>query len=670
LQKVAFSAYGDTKHQLPGLVQTFIQMLNSVTLSGRGFSTLDIPILTNDQSNVLAAWYFALVRDVGERQNNRQKQIDLLEKELAEFDLDDKTRRFKTKELQDKQVMQDKETLKYTEYFCKSFGRSLEEQKVAWQELRQLETQLAQPSLTKVEQCKLKKLQEKLKEKLISSETSIQQKLELFEKSGGDSFKFVRLDKQQNPDKFKQIHKIVKDFTKTATDQINSTRGNIFTQCISEMYRLLENEPKNPLPQPLLTEKPILGEMRSPGDDSKEFCYSCSVKLDPKTARWQVLRFMFERPSQRRQSAPREGRPYICASCSALAFASPLKVTDESIILQLKSVGDSTISELKIKDYLRMLTNKEMHLSAGRYLILSSDRTNKEDKEEIASRKMGQVQYALAKSASIFPVEVLADFEFWLITQSSQKILLPSRHLLFIKGLMDGYGQQIINADKDINMTLGNSVRYIQQDLPYLASYALTKTASILNILKLEQIYDIYLQKLQKDLETKGVAMSSDNQLAKRARLYKDVAALTGITYAFALYLESMAKKAMQPENAEREVSKLIEKVDDAIAFCYYATLGDETKKSVQARLYKNPDNYFIYEQVKALLEKLKIDNRQEEDEAKRKYLTLYADDVLKVYTYFAEGDYVQPKNWNELTYHLKLSLYTRFPELVRKLNK
>lgn len=164
--------------------------------------------------------------------------------------------------------------------------------------------------------------------------------------------------------------------------------------------------------------------------------------------------------------------------------------------------------------------------------------------------------------------------------------------------------------------------------------------------------------------------MSSDNQLAKRARLYKDVAALTGITYAFALYLESIAKKVMQPEEAEREVSKLIEKVDDAIAFCYYATLGDETKKSVQARLYKNPDNYFIYERVKTLLENLKIDNRQEEDEVGRKYLTLYADDVLKVYTYFAEGDYVQPKDWNELTYHLKLSLYTRFPELVRKINK
>ncbi len=142
LEKVAFSTYGNSKHQLSGLVQTFIQMLNSVTLSGRGFSTLDVPILTKDQSQVLAAWYYAVVRDVRKRQNKRQQQINDLEKELAEPELDEKTRKSKTKELQDKQAMQDKEAHKYTEYFRKSFGKSLEEQNNAWQELRQLETQL------------------------------------------------------------------------------------------------------------------------------------------------------------------------------------------------------------------------------------------------------------------------------------------------------------------------------------------------------------------------------------------------------------------------------------------------------------------------------------------------------------------------------------------------
>jgi hypothetical protein len=672
LTKVAFSTYDQTNHQLPALMQTFVQMLNSVTLSERGFSTLDVPILTKEQANVLAAWYFAVIRDVRKRQEVRQQQINELEKDIVKPELSEKERKSKAKELQDKQAMQDKEAHKYTEYFQKTFGKNLEEQDNVWQELRQIETQLAQQNLTKIEQRKLQKQQEKLKQKLVLPQAFIQQKLDLFRECGGDPFRFVQLDEQQNPDKFKNICAIAKNFNKTATDQINSTRGDIFSQCITEMYRLLENEPNDPLPQPLLTEHPVLPEVRSPGDESKEFCYSCGVRLDPKNTQWQVLRFMFERPSQRRQSASSEGRPHICASCSALAFASPLKVTHESVILGIESVDSSTASSSKIKDYLRMLTNKQMHLSAGRYVMLASEfvikKTEKGNKKVFASGELGQVQYALAKVAFIFPSEVLADFNFYLVKQGCQKITLSGRHLIFIKGLMNSYGHRIINAGKEINMTLGDAVRYIQQDLPYLADYTLTKIAKISDELKLEKVRERYWQVIQKDLDAQGVTMSSDNQLAKKAKLYRDIAALTGITYAFAQSLESTAKKAMQPEDAEREVSKLIEKVDDAVAFCYYATLGDETKKSVQARLYHNPDNYFIYEQAKKLLESLRISNRQEQDEAQRTYLTIYADDVLKVYTHFAEGDYLQLKDWNELTYQLKLSLYTRFPELVRKL--
>ena len=162
--------------------------------------------------------------------------------------------------------------------------------------------------------------------------------------------------------------------------------------------------------------------------------------------------------------------------------------------------------------------------------------------------------------------------------------------------------------------------------------------------------------------------MDSDNQLPKRARLYRDVAALTGLTYAFALFLESIARKSMKQEDAEREVSKLIEKVDDAIAFGYYATLGDEKKTSVQARLYHNPDCDFIYSQTKALLNDLGISERESKDDKGKLYLQFYAEDVSRAYQHFATKDYAQEKDWKELTYNLKLSLYTRFPELVRKL--
>ena len=358
LKDVAFSDYDKSQHQLPGLVQTFIVMLNTITLSGRGFSTLDVPILTQEQSNVLAAWYLAVVREVEKRQTDRQKQINRIRKELAQSELNALDRKSKEKDLQQKEEMQSKEAKKYNDYFQKAFGKALEKQNSIWQELELVQNELAQARLTKAQRQKLQKQQEKLAAQIVFSQQFVQQKCQLIDQANGELFKFIRLDKEQNPDKFKAIAALSKSFTKTATDQINSTRGDIFTQCIFEMYRLLESEPSDLLPEPLLTEQPVLPQVRSPGDDSREFCYSCGVALEPKTAKWKVARFMFERPSQRRQSSSSEDRPHICASCSALAFASPLKVTDESIILRLEPADGSAASELKVKDSIRMLTNK------------------------------------------------------------------------------------------------------------------------------------------------------------------------------------------------------------------------------------------------------------------------------------------------------------------------
>lgn len=674
LEEVAFSDYGDSRLQMPGLVQTFIVMLNAVTLSGRGFSTLDMPILTKQQADVLASWYLAVIRAVEQRQTMRgnqiktlQREIEILQRELAASDLTDQEHKTKAKEHQSKEKdlaakeeMQVKEAKKYSEAFEKSFIGNINDQIDLWAELTQLDSQLSDASLPKKEQRKLQNQRDKVASKTVFSEDWLIEKRSLLQEIGNHPFEFVERDRELHPETFQNISAIAKRFDRKATDQINSTRGDIFTQCITEMYRLLEFGEKDfdSLPPPLLSVTPLALEARLPGDDSKEFCYACGADLDPKTAKWQVLRFMFERPSQRRQSSSGEGRPHICASCSALAFASPLKVTDESIILRLSPANKASSSSIKLKDYVRMLTNKEMHLSAGKYIVLASDRTNKGD---LAAPKLGQVQYALAKVASIFPQEVLADFKFRLVLQGSE-IELPNRHLLFINGLMESYGQSIITGGKEINMSLGDAIRYIQQDLPYLADYSLVKIASISNRLRLEQTRSSYWEEI-KDF------MDSNSQLSKRAKLYQDVAALTGLTSAFVQSLESTARKSMSTEDAAREVSKIIEKVDDATAFCYYATLGDETKTSVQARLYQNPGNDFIYNQTLALLENLEISGREDKDDKGSAYIQLYADDVSNAYMHFANQEYYsQDKGWKELTYNLKLSLYTRFPELVRKL--
>lgn len=668
IDQVLFSIYGKNESQLSGLMQTLTLMLNTITLSGRGFSTLEIPVINRNQALILATWYYAVIRDVKKRQDERQKQIDTLKKELENPELKEKDRTTKEKSIKDKESKQLEEADKYNEGFQKGFTKLLSEQQSNWLELDKIKIQLTDSALTKAQKNKLLKQQDTLLSKVIFSQESITIKQKLFNKTCGNPFKFIEEYQKEKPDLFIDILNFVKYFNKKATDQIAATKRDIFTQCISEMFRLLEMTVFEPYPPPLLREKLIPLDTRIAGDDGKHFCYACGVTLDSQKTQWKVARFMFEKPSQRRQSSSGEDRPYICSSCSVLAFASPLKVTDESIILQLKTVNQDDDSQFKLKEYLRMLTTKEININAGRYIVLTSDSTTGGD---FASQKLGQIQYALAKVASIFPREVLTDFQFSLILQGSQAKQLKSYHLIFIKGLMDGYSQSIIQSGKEINLTLGDAIRYVENDLPYLAEYTLAKIpkfSNYSNSLYLENVRKIYSQLLDQTLGENPTMTE-----IKRSQLYKDVAALTGLTYAFASSLESTARKLMKPEDAEREVSKLIEQVNDPIAFCYYATLGDEKKTNVQARLFQNPDTSFIYEQTKVLLTELELVDREQKDDQGRICLQLYADDITRAYAYFSnqenEHNYAQERDWKNLTYNLKLSLYTRFPELVRKLS-
>lgn len=668
IENVAFSIYGDPKNELPGLAQTFISMLNTVSLAGRGFSTLEIPILNKDQANVLAAWYLAVIRDVGNRQSKRQEDINKIQDDLnQDASLSEKDIKSKKKLLEDKQNMQLKEKTKYDDYFQKSFGKFLDEQELLWQKLYDIKNQLSSEKLTKSQKNKLEKQNEQLQSQVFFTQNSITSKKDLFSQYN-DPFLFVETDKKLHYEQFSTVEQIARLFNKTATDQINSTRGDIFTQCIKEMYRLLEMTEYDPVPKPLLQEKIDLMVLRSAGDNTQDFCYSCGAGIDQTEIKWKVARFMFERPSQRLQSSSSEDRPRICATCSSLSFASPLKVTDESIILQLEP-HNSQLTRIKIQEYSRMLTSKQLNFMAGKYVVLTADKNNKGDS---VSTKLGQIQYALAKVASIFPGEVLANFKFSLVSQGTKPIVLAPRHLIFIQGLIECYEQKIIISGQDINVTLGEAIRYVENDLPCLAEYTIVSKNSgfSANTWQMEKVHSKYYECWQNDLHNQGESMTNESdQKLTRAKLYKDVMALTGITYAFAQYLESTAKKVMKKEDAEREVSKLIEEVDDAMAFCYYATLGDETKTIVQARLYRNNDSTFIYERTKELLNNLDITNREEKDtEKNQNYLQLYAEDLVNAYTYLAENGYSQERDWKNLTYNLKLSLYTRFPELVRKL--
>ncbi len=667
--QVLFSTHGQPRHQLPGLMQSFVAMLKSVTLSSRGFSALEVPIITRDQANLLAAWYFAVWKYAKKRQEERLGKIQALQRELEDESLAEKDARAKAKQISDAEAMQEKEDKKYQENFQKAFGKLLDSHQATYQELAVIETQL-QGETSKAALKKLAKQQEKLRAGLIFSQAQIEAWQPIHQQTGGDPFLFVAQDMEAHPEQFATVQSLAHSFNKMAVDQIAGVKGDIFAKCIIEMYRLMNitNEQLSESISPLLVEQPTF-QVREPGDDHAGFCYACGVALDSKTAEWQVRRLIFESPEQRRQSATSRGRPHICPSCAGLAFASPLKLTGESIILRLTPASGQESDRLKLKDYLRMLTTKELNLAAGKYIILTSEKTQKGD---AASGKLGQVQYALAKVASMFPLEVLQDFQFALMTQSSEPIILANRHLIFIKGLMDFYDQKVIIAGQDINLDLGRAIRYVQQDLPYLGEYTIAKISTFVKRLEMEQVRALYGESIwQAAFNSEGDVMSADDRLGKRARLFRDVAALTGLTLAFALSIESTAKQLSKKEDeVEREVSKLIEKVEDPVAFCYFATFGDDKKTSVQARLWLNNDNTFIYGETKRLLQELELTDRETKEGGKT-WLSLYADDILRAYTYFSEKpEYAQEKDWKDLTYQVRLSLYTRFPEYVRKAQK
>lgn len=80
--------------------------------------------------------------------------------------------------------------------------------------------------------------------------------------------------------------------------------------------------------------------------------------------------------------------------------------------------------------------------------------------------------------------------------------------------------------------------------------------------------------------------MNSVQLKKKQFTLYEDVASLTGLLYPFIQSFKKGAFSKEKPEDAKREVGKLIEKVNDGIIFhnyfCKYSYIkivGEDEKK-------------------------------------------------------------------------------------------
>lgn len=407
--------------------------------------------------------------------------------------------------------------------------------------------------------------------------------------------------------------------------------------------------------------------VHSAGDTEKNRCYSCGKQLASKSeiqnfkGKLQANRFVFSDPSQRLQSGSGQAQPPICLDCLVVAFGCPIKLTDGAIIVHLSPKADKEKESVSPEKYLQMLTLGELNLIAGQYLLIKcSDFI----RSTPVSEKIGQVQYALWRIAQTLPVEALNKMNFTLFAGDTE-IRLETRHLVWLSHLYASFSPRIIVNGKD-NIPLGQAIRLIQKDEVIYAIYKLIEAKST----EAKRIEDwSYSEKRgleelrEKHCNLLEHSSTGDKLLSKQSDFYRDVAALTGLTYAYCDYVRSELRKKEKPETVQREVKKLIEKVVNPSFFNYEAS---DALPGTRATMYRSDDNYFCYSQARRLLKetlKLDLSNREELTDNGQESLTIFFDDILNAYAALFEKHCKKPQQ-RKLSYQLKLNLHAKFASL------
>ena len=403
--------------------------------------------------------------------------------------------------------------------------------------------------------------------------------------------------------------------------------------------------------------------VRRAGDDAKNLCYSCGKPLPAKQKHQQANRFVLGDPSQRLQSGGSQTQPAVCGECLTIAFGCSIKLTSGSIVLQL-APNDQIDRSFSIENHLRMLTLGELNLVAGRYLLINCrEFVGSGNSRTLVSEKIGQVQYTLWRVACIFPVAALRPMDFTLFTGGAE-VPLKTRHFVWLSLLNEIFSPNLVVGQRD-NIPLGQAIRLIQKDEVISAIYRLVTAETT----EARQLTDwSYSEKRSlEELREKHCALLKDSSkgdklMSKQAEFYRDVAALTGLTYAYCDYLRSELRKKTDVDTA-REVKKLIEKVVNPSFFNYEAS---DVLPGTRATMYCNDDNYFCYAEAKRLLEdtlKLDLSNREGRTDKGQESLTIFFDDILNAYAAISQK-YRRKAQQRKLSYQLKLNLHAKFASL------
>ena len=495
------------------LYKSFTLLVNSIKLTDRGFGYVRFPSVTQDMVHWLAAFYIATLRERVLRNADNYKKANGAFRKAR-----DNVKKYQD-QLSTDNLIEKRRTNIETKLYEEN--RKLND---AVQERR---------SALKVNQEELDQILSGLQDQTAQTHFDYAERLShQFNRDGAMQFSYGTVELK----------------SKGKKSSIEDTIVEILNESIV------------PLNCPLVSINQMSGFIeRKAGDmDNANFCYSCGKFFSKKDQKYNSNRFVFENPSKRPQSGGSETRPNICGACLTVAFVCPVKITSGAIVVQL-APSDQTDQSFSIENHLRMLTLGELNLLAGRYLLINCrEFVGSGNSRKPVSEKIGQIQYTLWRVASIFPTAALQTMKFTLFA-GGMKIPLESRHFLWLSLLNEIFSPKLIVGQRD-NMQLCQAIRLIQKDEVISAIYKLVTAEST----EAKQLTDwSYSEKRsleelrEKHCDLLEKSSNGDKLMVKQAEFYQDVAALTGLTYAYCDYFRSEVKKKRMLTQSEKSKNLL-----------------------------------------------------------------------------------------------------------------
>ena len=602
------------------LYKSFTLLVNSLKLADRGFGYVRFPPATPDMGHWLAAFYMATLRERVLRNADNYKKADSAFRKARD----------NVKKYQD-QLNTDSLTER---------RRSGIETKLNYENQKLNDAMQNRKSALKVNQ--------KALDQILSD-----------------------LRHQTDPIRFDHAEKLSHQFNRTGSMQFSYGTVKLKSQggksSIEDTIVEILNTSITPLSCPFIS----LDEMsealvRQAGDNVNDMCYSCGRLLPAKQKHQQANRFVLGDPSQRLQSGGSQTQPSVCGECLTVAFACPVKLTSGAIVVQL-APHDWTDESFSIENHLRMLTLGELNLVAGRYLLINCrEFVGSGSNRTLVSEKIGQRQYTLWRVACTFPAAALQTMKFTLFAGGTE-IPLKKRHFVWLSLLNEIFSPSLVIGQRD-NIPLGQAIRLIQKDEVISAIYKLVtaETTEVRQLTDWSYSEKRSLEELrEKHCDLLKDSSKGDKLMSKQAEFYRDVAALTGLTYAYCDYLRGELRKKPDIDTV-REVKKLIEKVVNPSFFNYEAS---DVLPGTRATMYCNDDNYFCYTEAKRLLEdtlKLDLSDRKGYTDKGHESLTIFFDDILNAYAAISQK-YCKKAQQRKLSYQLKLNLHAKFASLFNQ---